>query len=77
MSPPQENIPLVDLIKLTGKVAIVTGGAMGIGFAISYRLAEAGATIAIADTNEERAQQASQELKHYGYRNHLTCFVCS
>ena len=69
MSPPQENIPLGDLIKLTGKVAIVTGGAMGIGFAISYRLAEAGATIAIADTNEERAQQASQELKHYGYRS--------
>ncbi len=68
MSPPQKNIPLNDLIKLTGKAAIVTGGAMGIGFAISYRLAEAGATIAIADTNEERAQQASQELRSYGYR---------
>jgi len=59
---------LSDLISLAGKRAIVTGGAMGIGFAISYRLAEAGASVIIVDTNDERAQQASQELVDCGYQ---------
>ena len=76
MSPLQKNIPLDDLISLTGKVAIVTGGATGIGFAISYRLAEAGAAIAIVDTNSERAQQARQELINCGFQSiFLQCDV--
>jgi hypothetical protein len=36
---PSKFIPISDLISLKGKKAIITGGAMGIGFAISYRLA--------------------------------------
>jgi NAD(P)-dependent dehydrogenase (short-subunit alcohol dehydrogenase family) len=76
VSPLQKNIPLDDLISLTGKVAIVTGGATGIGFAISYRLAEAGAAIAIVDTNSERAQQARQELINCGFQSiFLQCDV--
>jgi len=61
-------IPLNKLIGLTGKVAIVTGGASGIGFAISYRLAEAGADILIVDVDGEKARQASQEFKGCGYQ---------
>ncbi len=68
---PNGNIPLNNLINLTGKRAIVTGGAMGIGFAISCRLAEAGATILIADTNDEAAQKAVEELTSYGYKAHF------
>ncbi len=71
MSLPNGNIPLNNLINLTGKRAIVTGGAMGIGFAISCRLAEAGATIFIADTDDEAAQKAVEELKSYGYKAHF------
>ena len=36
-------------MNLSGKVAVVTGGAMGIGYAIASRLAEAGAKVLIAD----------------------------
>ena len=61
----QKNIPLSKLIKLDERTAIVTGGATGIGFAISYRLAEAGATILIADIDTEAAQKASEEFKGY------------
>ena len=72
MNSSQNNIPLNELINLTGKSAVVTGGAMGIGFAISRRLAEAGATMLIADINAEEASKAVDELKSYGYRAYST-----
>jgi NAD(P)-dependent dehydrogenase (short-subunit alcohol dehydrogenase family) len=74
MASPKDYIPVNRLINLTGKVAIVTGGATGIGFAISYRLAEAGASLLIVDANGEKARQASQELSSYGYQ--ASSFQC-
>jgi len=56
-----------ELIKLTGKGALVTGGAVGIGYAIAYRLAEAGARVLIVDVNAEKAARASEELKNRRY----------
>jgi 2-deoxy-D-gluconate 3-dehydrogenase len=53
---------LQQLIDLKDKTAIVTGGAMGIGFGIAYRLAEAGANVVIADLNEEVGNKAAEEL---------------
>ncbi|MFQ5996661.1 MAG: SDR family NAD(P)-dependent oxidoreductase [Dehalococcoidales bacterium] len=76
MASPKDFTPVSRLIDLTGKGAIVTGGAAGIGLAISYRLAEAGANLLIVDANGEKAGQASQELKRYGYSaNALQCDV--
>ena len=43
MASSKKFTPLNELISLAGKKALVTGGAMGIGYAIAYRLAEAGA----------------------------------
>jgi 2-deoxy-D-gluconate 3-dehydrogenase len=62
-----EIIPLKELLSLTGKSAVVTGGAMGIGLAISRRLAEAGARVLIADLNVAEARNASAELNSLGY----------
>jgi NAD(P)-dependent dehydrogenase (short-subunit alcohol dehydrogenase family) len=59
--------PLSDLINLSQKGAIVTGGAMGIGLAISCRLAEAGARVTIADLDTEAGEQGAGELKKSGY----------
>lgn len=47
---------------LTGKNAVVTGGAMGIGFGIARRLAEAGANVLIADLDLATASQAATKL---------------
>jgi 3-oxoacyl-[acyl-carrier protein] reductase len=47
---------------LTNRVAIVTGGAQGIGLAISKRLANAGASVAIADINEAGAKEAAKGI---------------
>lgn len=53
---------LAELISLAGRTAVVTGGAQGIGQAISRRLAEAGARVVIADINDARAGQAAEEI---------------
>ena len=47
-----------DLFDVRGQVALVTGGASGLGYAFASILAEAGATVVIADWNEERLGKA-------------------
>ncbi|MCK5834498.1 MAG: 3-oxoacyl-[acyl-carrier-protein] reductase [Lentisphaeria bacterium] len=54
-------------MKLENKIAIVTGGARGIGKAISMSLANEGATIAIVDINEEAAQETADEMNKAGF----------
>lgn len=49
-----------------GKVAIVTGGARGIGKAICKRLGEAGVKVVIADVQQELAKETSRELNERG-----------
>lgn len=57
---------IAQLFDLTGKGAIVTGGAMGIGKGIALRLSEAGAGVMIADINMEVANQTVEEIKSSG-----------
>jgi len=47
---------------LKGRVAVITGGAQGIGFAVARRMAASGAHIAIWDRDEALAQAAAAEL---------------
>jgi NAD(P)-dependent dehydrogenase (short-subunit alcohol dehydrogenase family) len=52
---------------LDGKVALVTGGASGIGIGISTVLAEAGATVVVADRDEEAAKRVVAALAQAGH----------
>ena len=49
-------------MKLEGRVAIVTGAGQGIGRAIAEKLHEEGASVVVADKNEETATKAAAEL---------------
>jgi 3-oxoacyl-[acyl-carrier protein] reductase len=55
-------------MKLNEKVAIVTGGARGIGRAIGILLAKNGADIVIADINGEQARTTAQEIESLGHK---------
>ena len=49
---------------LTGKIAIVTGGAQGIGAGICSVLDQQGAIVVVADKNEDAAMYTSQQLSN-------------
>jgi 3-oxoacyl-[acyl-carrier protein] reductase len=54
------------LSRFTGKVAIVTGAAQGIGAATARRLADEGASVAVVDLTGERAQPVVDEITGSG-----------
>lgn len=54
------------LFDLTGKVAIVTGGAMGIGKASCRMLAAAGASVVVSDRDPDVAEQTAEAIRKEG-----------
>jgi NAD(P)-dependent dehydrogenase (short-subunit alcohol dehydrogenase family) len=48
--------------RLSGRVAVVTGGASGIGLASARRLASEGARVVVADLNAEAGKRAAEEV---------------
>ena len=48
------------------KVALITGAAQGMGFAIAERLGSAGARVAVNDFNVDAAERAADSLRHKG-----------
>ena len=58
----------MDLFNLSERVAIVTGGARGIGFAIAKGLASSGALVVIADINSDGAEKTAATVLAEGFQ---------
>ncbi len=57
-----------ELFDLSGRVAIVTGGSVGLGRQMAGALAEMGANLVLCARKKERCQQAAEELQKLGVR---------
>ena len=62
-------------MQLDNKVAIVTGGARGIGRAIAQKFLEEGARVVIADIDDEAGPGAAEDLGAYGAVRFVECDV--
>ncbi|HEU4440211.1 MAG TPA: glucose 1-dehydrogenase [Methylomirabilota bacterium] len=58
----------LDRFRLDGQVAVVVGGAGGLGSAMARGLAEAGAAVAVADVGADAAQRVADEIAKAGGR---------
>src|SRR5579864_9794980 len=56
------------LFDLTGRVAIVTGGSIGLGRQIAEGLAEMGANLVLCARKKERCHQPAEELQQLGVK---------
>lgn len=61
---PLATVPMVgdDMNRLSGKVAIVTGAALGLGRATALRMAEEGATVAVLDVIEKEGEALARDI---------------
>jgi len=57
---------MTDLFDLTGKVAVVAGGAGGIGRALALGMAECGADVMVADRQPERFEEVADKIHALG-----------
>lgn len=63
------RLPGIQLFDLRGRVAVVTGGTKGLGFAISAGLASAGADLVVVSRNQQEADAVAATLAdQYGHR---------
>ncbi len=59
---------VLDLFKISGKTAIVTGGGRGLGEQIAIGLAEAGANVVVCSRKVEACEQVKEKLEQLGVK---------
>ena len=68
MSEKQATKSVKQLFDLTGRVAIITGGSIGLGRQMAEALAEMGANLALCARKKERCEQAAHDMEKLGAR---------
>ena len=63
-----QSVAVKELFNLSGRVAIITGGSIGLGRQMAEGLAEMGANLALCARKTERCEQAAEELRRLGVK---------
>jgi NAD(P)-dependent dehydrogenase (short-subunit alcohol dehydrogenase family) len=63
-------VTVIDAFDLSGRVAVVTGGNRGLGYAFATALGEAGAAVAVVARDAERTRHTVRDLADRGIRAH-------
>ena len=63
-------------VRLDGKVALITGGSLGLGRAMAIRFAEAGASVGITARGEEALASTAAEIRKMSGSNRVATFAC-
>src|SRR3954462_6955782 len=53
---------IAELFSLRGRVALITGGATGLGLSIAHGLAQAGATVVLASRNQSACESSARDV---------------
>src|SRR6476619_3153646 len=72
----RRNAKGTDMSRLTGKVAVVTGGASGMGRATVMRFLADGAKVVVADLNEANGQETLSVAKAQGHGDDIAFVRC-
>src|ERR1700745_3774465 len=76
MSTATQSVNVKKLLDLSGRVAIITGGSIGLGRQMAEGLAEMGANLVLCARKKERCEQAAEELQQLGVKTlALACDV--
>ena len=59
-------------MQLDGKIAVITGGASGIGRATALAMARRGAHIVLADINQQRLDETARDITALGQKSNLS-----
>ena len=62
-------------MRFSGKTALITGAAVGIGRAVAIRMASEGAKIIALDINEKTLEKLDEELRKYTDRRQQKIFI--
>ena len=68
------NLPTTELFNLHGRRILITGSTQGIGLALAYGLAGAGATIVLNGRNEARVKAAAGKMIADGFKAEYAVF---
>jgi len=63
-----QPVSVKELFNLSGRVAIITGGSIGLGRQMAEGLGEMGANLVLCARKKERCEQAAEELRHLGVK---------
>ena len=72
--PESRTLVMLNQFDLSGRVALITGSARGLGFEIARGMAVAGARVYVNGTSPERLQRAIARLRDYGLPAFPACF---